>query len=271
MKKIILIFTIFLGFLNNAQGCSDAGFCTIGDIEHTSKNTFIVATTFAKGENNISIFSPYIEYHRKLSDKIGLQSKMTSQNSSLNGVSHFNFGDLFLATSYNISDKLNAFVGTKIPLSNPDIKHDSRILPMEYQASLGTFDLLLGVNYQIQKFNLGLSYQQPLIQNNKGFWGDYKRSADLLAKVNYNWAINKKLTIDPSAQFIYHLQNDQSNGIDINDSKGLTLNAVLNFSYKLSSKNSINLIAASPLAVRKSRPDGLTRKFVATLQYQFDF
>jgi hypothetical protein len=271
MKKIFLTFAIFAGFLNYAQGCSDAGFCTIGDMEHTSKNKFIVATTFAKGENNVSIFAPYLEYQRKLSVKFGLQSKITAQNASSNGISHFGIGDLFLATNYQLSNKVNGFIGTKIPLSNPDIKHNSIILPMEYQASLGTFDLLLGFNYEIEKFSLGFSYQQPLTQNNKGFWGDYKRSADILTKVNYNWKVNEKFTIDPSAQFIYHLQNDKSNNIEIIDSKGLTVNAVLNFSYKISSKNSINLIAASPLTVRKARPDGLTRKFVATLQYQFDF
>ncbi|MFY7811004.1 MAG: hypothetical protein ACOVQ2_04660 [Flavobacterium sp.] len=207
MKKIFITIAIIIGFVNYGQGCSDAGFCTIGDMEHTSKNTFIVATTFAKGENKVSIFSPYLEYQRKITEKIGLQSKITAQNSSLGEISHFNVGDLFLATSYQISDKLNTFIGTKIPLSNPDTKHNSVILPMEYQASLGTFDLLLGFNYQIQKFNLGFSYQQPLTQNNKGYWGDYKRSADILAKVNYNWKLNEKLTIEPSTQLIYHLQN----------------------------------------------------------------
>ena len=41
---------------------------------------------------------------------------------------------------------------------------------MDYQSSLGTFDLIFGVGYQINKLQLVAAIQQPLTQNNNLFF-----------------------------------------------------------------------------------------------------
>ena len=75
---------------------------------------------------------------------------------------------------------------------------------------------------------------------------------------------------------IYHLGNDtyeDTNNVEkeIEGSGGLTVNLNLFLDYRLSHNSSLNFIVGSPIAVRKVRPDGLTRSFIATIAYGYQF
>ncbi|MGH2552729.1 MAG: hypothetical protein ACRDEB_03370, partial [Chitinophagaceae bacterium] len=75
---------------------------------------------------------------------------------------------------------------------------------------------------------------------------------------------------------IYHVandtyQDDSKNRRPIYNSTGLTLNGNLFFDYHLKNGNGFELSLGTPFVVRDQRPDGLTRKFVASLEYQFSF
>ena len=70
--------------------------------------------------------------------------------------------------------------------------------------------------------------------------------------------------------------NDKFTDVDdvekeIKGSNGLTLNANLYLNYMINKRNSLELSFGSPLVVRDRRPDGLTRSFVANLEYKISF
>jgi hypothetical protein len=58
---------------------------------------------------------------------------------------------------------------------------------------------------------------------------------------------------------------------EIIGSQGLTLNGNTYIDYEFNSKNIIQLNLGMPVIVRDARPDGLTRSFIANLEYRIKF
>ncbi|MBP9194975.1 MAG: hypothetical protein KBF57_09835, partial [Saprospiraceae bacterium] len=247
---------------------------------------------FGLADNSISVYGNYLEYYRQISGKLGLDVKLTSLGQQGNGISTFGLSDIFVNANYKLSERFKLTVGTKIPLSQANKKVNNLALPMDYQASLGTTDLVFGLGFEIKKIQLVAAIQQPLTQNNNAFLSaDYPvnselskfqstqqfvRSGDILLRVSYPLNISHKLTLTPSILPIYHLTNDkftdEFNVIkEIQGSQGLTLNGNAYLDYELNSKSIIQLNVGVPFIVRDSRPDGLTRSFIANLEYRVKF
>jgi hypothetical protein len=98
----------------------------------------------------------------------------------------------------------------------------------------------------------------------------------VLLRVSYPVQLTKNLQLTPGFLPIYHLMNDSfvddaSMRQELNGSQGLTLNTTLYLDYLVNENHSFQINMGSPLLVRQSRPDGLTRSFVATLEYRFRF
>lgn len=163
---------------------------------------------------------------------------------------------------------------------------------MDYQSSLGTFDLIFGIGYEIKKIQFVAAIQQPLTQNDNQFiatnypinselrtfqsTNKFERSGDVLLRVSYPININSKLKLTPSILPIYHLANDKymdefNVKQEIKGSQGLTLNGNTYIDYEINSKNIIQLNLGMPFIVRDSRPDGLTRNFIANIEYRVKF
>lgn len=75
---------------------------------------------------------------------------------------------------------------------------------------------------------------------------------------------------------IYHLTNDKFTDElnikrEIEGSQGLTLNGNVYFDYEFNAKSSLQLNVGMPFVVRDARPDGLTRSFIANLEYRIKF
>ena len=75
---------------------------------------------------------------------------------------------------------------------------------------------------------------------------------------------------------IYHLINDKYTDEfnveqEITGSQGLTLNGNIYLDYEINRKNKIQINMGMPFIVRDSRPDGLTRSFIANLEYRIKF
>ncbi len=298
LKKTHL-FLLFLTFntFSYAQGCSDAGFCTIDSFKPQttdslmSKNQLKTGVSYGKADNSITAIANYIEYNRQISSRLGLDFKLTSLSQNGNQISIFGLSDLFLNSNYKITTKWNVTVGAKIPFNSANKSKNNVPLPMDYQASLGTFDLILGTSYQVKKIQFVVAFQQPLTQNKNEFIADsnsnsslqkftstnnFKRSADVLLRVSYPFGINEKLKFTPSLLPIYHLTNDKFTNIngqtqEIDNSAGLTLNANTYFDYQLNTNSFLQLSLGMPFIVRKIRPDGLTRSFIANLEYRITF
>ena len=281
------------------QGCSDAGFCTINSFKPNNPDSTAVLNNqlklgafFAKADNSIFVYGNYLEYNRQLSHKLGLDVKLTTLAQNGNGISTFGLSDIFVNGNYKASEKLRLTLGAKIPLSKANNRYSNLALPMDYQASLGTFDLIFGIGYEIKKVQFVVAIQQPLTQNNNRFLAvnqpenselrtfqstnRFKRSGDVLLRMSYPITINSNLKLTPSILPIYHLTNDkytdELNVIrEINGSRGLTLNANLYLDYTFNSKNLIQMNVGMPFIVRDVRPDGLTRSFIVNLEYSLRF
>lgn len=283
---------LFNTFFAMSQGCSDAGFCTIDNLQVSQtdsiylKNTFKVGLNMGAADNDVSVFGSYLEYSRRLSKVVDVDLKLNFISQSGNSISSSAFSDLFLVSNYKINTKTKFTFGLKIPLTDGNLKENGFSLPMDYQPSLGTLDLIVGVSRSVDKFSFVLAYQQPLTQNKNQFFApigsdfittnNFKRAADVLFRASYLYKIDDKFSLSPSLLPIYHLQNDKFTDAlnverDIEDSSGLTLNVNAYLNYKLNATSALELSLGSPLVVRKQRPDGLTRSFVANLEYKILF
>jgi hypothetical protein len=308
MKKIIplLIFVTIFAVQSIAQGCSDAGFCSIhaiknntaGSVEKDDNNNDIaIGFSFGKGERSTSVYTPYIEYTRSITEKTSVTGKISFAAVTGELANTTGLGDFFLSVNHAIDhDKKwqkSFIVGLKIPFDQSDIVEKGIHLPMPYQTSLGTTDLVLGVSYIRKAFGATAALQQPLkkMNGNRFLPSDYpsvqlagayiptnyfERKGDALLRLSYNFDLKSKFSIRPSLLGIYHLGNDSYlNGnkmrIEIPKSNGLTLNANVFVDYKLTATSAFELTLGTPFVVRTNRPDGLTRSFVAALEYKFSF
>lgn len=299
--NFLLLFSLVVFFSEGlfAQGCSDAGVCTIHSFKPNgldsiseNHNQFKAGISYGAADYSISVFGTYLEYSRQLNDKFGLDAKLTTLSQSGNDISSFGLSDIFINSNYRISNKATLTLGVKIPLSDANKKEDGRALPMDYQSSLGTFDLVLGFGYNIGKLQLVAALQQPLTQNNNAFFAEdypinsplrefqstnqYQRSGDVLLRASYPINLGQKFRLTPSLLPIYHLANDKYTNMDgmkleIEGSQGLTLNWNLYLDYDLDEKQALQFNVGAPFIVRDVRPDGLTRSFVASLEYRIKF
>ncbi len=298
---IILSLALSTSFLAVGQGCSDAGFCTLNgfkpDAEDSTTKNYkhyaAVGLSHGEADHAIAIWSSYIEFHRQLSEKAGIDLKLVGMNQTDKNISSTGFSDIYVNTSYAFMKNATALAGFKIPLQDGNKQSSENLsLPMDYQSSLGTFDLILGLKYEIKKFTITAGLQQPLTQNNNQYLSElypagsafknfqstnkYIRSGDVLLRLTYPFKITKQLTFSPGILSIYHLKDDQfsdlyGNKQSIKGSQGLTLNGTLYLDYVLSERSSLNLNAGKPFITRKVRPDGLTREYILTLEYKFKF
>jgi hypothetical protein len=299
MKNTLLIIALlFMTTFSFAQGCSDAGICSIGNSFQSTKkeykNNIEFSTIFGAGEADVTYFSPYISYGRKVNERFSWSSKVTFSSANGSFGTRAAFGDAFLIGNYAFAAKNNTqwsvLVGSKIPFTSSNLKINGFSLPLDYQSSLGTFDLFLGTNLNYKKWDFNAAIQIPVFNNNKNsYFAEYsetddfpttnlfERKSDALFRTTYTIKTpNNKFTFKPNVLFIYHLGEDSFENIfgkreSYVGSEGLTVNGNLISSYNFNKQNSIEISLAAPFVVRDIRPDGLTRSFVLAIQYKILF
>ena len=302
-KKIILLFTV-IAFAEKSisQGCSDAGFCTLpyhlstaSKADKNINNTLITDITFGLGEGNTTLLTPSVLYRRKLNHQFSWDNKITASFISGKMGSIFNAGDWYSTISYTIGGSKKTDIslagGVKIPFTSANDKINGQPLPMAYQTSLGTYDFLLGVAWLIKKkIDINAALQAPLINENKNTFfrefsaekdfestNNFKRKPDVLLRFGYNLnSKNNKWLFKPNALAILHIGEDSYENVlgkreTIKGSSGLTLNLNLQAQYKIAQFRYVTFSVASPVIIRDSRPDGLTRSLTASVNYQFGF
>ena len=287
-----------------SQGCSDAGFCSLGVLKNNipvadNNYAFTMGTSYGLGEENTNIFNSYLEYAVYGNSQLSCQVKITTAYTSGFLGSTFNMADLFASINYvnktGASNRLSLLSGIKIPLSHSNDKNeDGKPLPMDYQSSLGTYDIIAGTSYNMEaKWELNAGVQIPVVQKNKNtFFPDeyddprvnsfpatnnFRRKSDVLARIGYYHALkNASLTLKPNILAIYHTGEDSyedrlGKREKIEGSNGLTVNAGIIAVKAFGNGSDLELIVAAPFIVRDVRPDGLTRGIVINLQYRFGF
>lgn len=299
LKITCLIFLSLCFYISRGQGCSDAGFCTINSFKPGTPDSLVLLRNQVKSgvfygaaDHSITVYGSYIEYNRQLNEKWGADLRLTSLGQTGNDISVFGLSDLYLNTSYKINNRFTATAGIKIPLTRADREKNNLPLPMDYQASLGTFDFIFGVGYSLKKIQLVLAIQQPISQNANRFFADqyppgsklrdlhptnhFKRMADVLFRASYPIVLSKKIRVTPGILPIYHLKDDRytdASGVEkeIVGSQGLTLNGNLYIDYEINRMHAFQFNAGVPFITRDRRPDGLTRSFIVNLEYQLRF
>ncbi len=299
MKKTLLLLTlIFITTFSSAQGCSDAGICSIGNSFQSTakefKNNIEISAIFGAGEADVTYFSPYISYGRKVNERFSWSTKITFSAANGSFGTRAAFGDGYLIGNYSFAAKnkkpWSVLVGSKIPFTSSNLKINGFSLPLDYQSSLGTFDLFLGTNLSYKKWDFNAAIQIPVFNNNKNsYFAEYsgtddfpttnlfERKSDALFRATYTLNTkNQKFTFKPNVLFIYHLGEDSFENIfgkreSFVGSEGLTINGNLISAYNINTQKSIELSLAAPFVVRDIRPDGLTRSFVLALQYKYSF
>ncbi len=193
--SIALIFAfILVAFSQNvvAQGCSDAGFCTMGAMRPNQGYNRRIQIKLRSIELTHHVgFSRFgdVIYNYVPEVNIGINNKTTVQVkvpyvrvdgplANTQGV-----GDLSMGLTRNIIDKgryqVNFTLGTKLPTGNSNIKTPEGLsLPMYNQTGLGTYDAIAGVSLISRKWLIATGVQKPFGANDNTFlWSDWKENS----------------------------------------------------------------------------------------------
>ena len=296
-----------------SQGCSDAGFCTMGAMKPDQQydrslpiTLRSVNFTFYEGQSNTSavIRAGILDLGFIVKNDLSLQLKLPYMFVSGNFGTNQGLGDISLSLTKSITKiqnfELLGTVGAKLPTgrANDIQKEEGVVLPMYYQTTLGTYDFVMGASLINRSWLFSAGYQQPLIhQNENSFvanpqdWAWYeggidyvlehdegvelRRGADIMLRVERNWRLSR-LNFNVGLLPIYRITKDQGkdgNGEyqKLEGTTGLALSALFGMGYRFNVYSGLSLIYGHRITDRDHNPDGLTRKHVINLTYNYNF
>jgi hypothetical protein len=302
------IFICNFNQLLNAQGCSDAGFCTIGPIKADNKSLsaknenghrISFLTSIGQGDEDVLVATPALQYDYYTKSGWNFQGKITANYANGSLSTEFDAGDIFLGVSR--TRKLNSgwivtpTLSLKIPLNASNLSSSGMPLPMQYQSSLGTFDAIVAITFSDKNWQFSAGYQQPLSGENKNgflpeFWNGkpeannypptfrFKRKGDILLRGSRHFTAGDNFSINAGLLGIYHLGEDEYTNpfegnliVPINGSDGITLNVTMGAYWQAGSRTRLGITGGVPLVVRDVRPDGLTRSWVIAPEISWSF
>lgn len=321
----LIVFLLLVISLNTeilSQGCSDAGFCTMGamkpDQSYSRKINFKLRSiefNYYKGKTTLTpVVSVYTaDISIGINDKTSFQVKLPYQHVKGNFGSNQGVGDISFSASRTIG-KLKGYnvgvtLGGKVPSGYGSDNASGNAatfganngspgdLPMYYQVSLGTYDLVAGASMINAKWLFATGIQIPLIHknNNSFLWGKFetypggaeyvekynraltlKRGTDIMLRLernfrflNYNFSlgalpiyrITKDQTLDPSSGELVKRPG----------TTGLAFSVLASAGYSLNVNHSFKFIFGYKLTDREFNPDGLTRDSVISMSYIYRF
>ena len=302
MKRTILIIllTCCLPLFTNAQGCSDAGVCTAGSFHQSSSSLDTLdleaGMILGLGDGGTLIMDLQILAAFHFNENWTIQTKVPYRMifGDLGNVQGLADPTIVLTYSPIIKEKsrLALNLGVKFKANDGDqLDEEGQPLPMVYQTSLGTTDLLAGVTFSFKQTKAGMALQVPFGTNENGFVSDplsfsdapfpttqrLTRQPDLVLRVDQSFqSKNEKWAFTLGALPIFHLGEDtyedaSGNEVSIDGSSGLTLNITFAATRKFYNGRSLSLRGGFPAVVRETRPDGLTRNWVVGLFYDMGF
>jgi hypothetical protein len=315
MKRIV--FLIAFGTITTSllgQGCSDAGFCTMGAMKPDQPFNKKVALklraidlNFYRGTTTLTpvIYVATADMSFSINSKNSMQIKLPYQAITGQLANTSGMGDVSLCYTRNVytSDQfdLNLSLGGKIRSNKSDKSSDEGFpLPMYYQTSLGTYDLISGLSLINRKWLFATGIQVPLNQNNNQFlWGawatsdedlDYiekysrakelERGIDVMLRIERNFRFSR-LNFTLGLLPIYRVTNDEislrnsSTGeferVKPDGARGLAMSGIFTTGYSFNAQSGIKLLLGRKFIQREENPDGLTRHFVSSFTYYYRF
>jgi len=319
---LLLLLILAVHSISLAQGCSDAGFCTMGAMKPDQPYSKRIAVklqsaefSFYRGTTTLTpiIFVATADLNFSIKKKNTFQVKLPFQAVTGRLANTQGMGDISLCFTRNIysSDKfgLNLSLGAKIPTNHSDktVKaptgDDERWpLPMYYQTSLGTYDLISGISLINRKWLLATGIQIPLNHNRNQFvwsaWAeadsdlkayadeynqakDLKRGIDVMVRIERNFRFSK-FNFSAGVLPIYRITRDQftKSGtekdspltkVQPKEAHGLAASVIATAGYNFDVRSGIKLLVGHKITQRKTNPDGLTRELVSSITYIYRF
>jgi hypothetical protein len=310
MRKLFYLLSIGLFSVSTAaysQGCSDAGFCTMGamkpDQPFNKKIEFRLRSmelSFYRGTTTMTpiVYVATADMGFSLSKKTSFQLKTPYQAVTGRLAKTSGAGDISFCLTRNLASKekydLNFSLGTKIRTNGSDKSIDGRPLPMYYQTSLGTYDFISGISLITSKWLFATGIQIPLNKNNNQFlWEAWKgtdeetyilgynqakqlkRGTDVMVRVERNFRFSR-LNFTLGLLPIYRIVNDEITNpagvrVEPKNAKGLAMSAIFTTGYSFNVRTGIKALIGHKLVQRDTNPDGLTRELVTTISYYYRF
>jgi len=305
------------------QGCSDAGFCTMGAMKPDQPYSKRIAVklqsaevSFYRGTTTLTpiIYVATADLNFSIKGKNTLQVKLPYQAVDGRLAKTQGMGDISLCFTRNIynSDKfnLNLSFGGKIPTNHSDktVKastgdNERWPLPMYYQTSLGTYDLISGLSLINRKWLFATGIQVPLNHNHNQFiwsqWAeaesdlraytaeynqakDLKRGIDVMLRVERNFRFSR-FNFSAGLLPIYRITRDEfvkstTTAKDAPEIKvkpvqaqGLACSAIVTAGYNFDVRSGVKVLVGHKLKQRETNPDGLTRELVSSITYIYRF
>lgn len=297
-----------------AQGESDPGMGNMGlmrtaanlyideDEYENNKTQFGIAHTFGKSDRDAILNITRAELRIPSQDfgYFEAQLPIYAVNGDVARVA--GLGDASLSYTFMLPD-IEGFTyqftgGLQVGLGTAALADGKgRPLPMVYQSSKGTTDLVLGASITWQKYvTLAVGYQQPFVQYNQNQYrglavtneaiysnSDYPntrnfyRNGDLMMRLEGQYS-GKRAGISAGPLMFYHLRNDLYEDVnnkfrEIEGSEGMTVNLAGNAFYRLGRYGSwkIDVSAGMPVVNRDMLPDGSRREWVITPRITYLF
>lgn len=168
---------VAISIASPGQGCSDAGFCTMGamkpDQPFNKKVEFKLRSmefSFYRGTTTTSpvVYVATADLNFSLNRKTFFQVKLPYQavNGNFGSTSGMSDISLSLTRTLKATDKydINFTVGGKIPSNPGDLSDPTRNnidFPMYYQTSLGTYDFITGISLITRNWLFATGLQHP--------------------------------------------------------------------------------------------------------------
>jgi hypothetical protein len=315
IRSILFVFTLsLLSWEAVSQGCSDAGFCTMGamkpDQSYNKKIALKLRTmemSFYRGTTTLTpiIYVATADLNFSLNGKNTFQVKIPYQHVEGRLAKTSALSDFSICFTRNLysSDKfdLNLSLGGKIPSNRSDFStSEGNALPMYYQTSLGTYDLISGLSLINRKWLFATGIQIPLNKNNNQFdwhrWNEpdpdekayvmryanatqLKRGTDIMLRIERNFRFSR-FNFSAGILPIYRIISDQitdftGKRVDHdaagNVGKGLAMSWISTAGYSFNARSGIKILIGHKITQRKFSPDGLTRELVSSVTYIYRF
>ena len=309
---LALIFSITAVLISHSgfsQGCSDAGFCTMGamkpdqpfnkkiELRLRSMEISFYRGTTPKAVTPI-IYVATADFNFSLNARTSFQIKVPFQAVQGRLANTSGLGDISLCITRTVLSRenfdVNLSIGGKIATNNSSKDVDGLPLPMYYQTSLGTYDFITGISFISRNWLFATGIQLPFNKNGNEFlWEAWKgtseeayifnynqanqlqRGTDIMLRVERNWRFSR-LNFSLGVLPIYRINNDEislANGTRFkpDGAQGLALSGIFTTGYSFNVRSGVKLLLGHKFVQRDNNPDGLTREFVSTLGYYYRF
>ncbi|MEX2232431.1 MAG: hypothetical protein WD824_09740, partial [Cyclobacteriaceae bacterium] len=312
---VFTVLSLTLPFHSWSQGCSDAGFCTMGAMKPDqpfNKKIPIklrsMEVSFYRGTTTLSpiVYVGTLDMSfNLLDDKTFFQIKLPYQAVQGNFGKTSGMSDISLCLTRNIFSSgqfdFNISIGGKIPSNDADLKDETfdLPLPMYYQTSLGTYDIIAGMSMISRQWLFATGIQHPFNRNKNHFtWApwipvyqngegaDYvrsydgayelKRGTDVMLRIERNFRfsrINFSAGVLPIFRIVKDEVTQASTGERIKPDRttGMAMSAIVTAGYSFNIQSGVKILYGRKISQREVNPDGLTRHDVATISYYYRF